>query len=408
MRYLCCGGNKVEPSYLSRAQFREIVLATFDAALRPDTWPEVCDRVADATSATAFMIFEYNFNAHQAPIFHGSRVTRLGGAPLVEAMKTSIPPEEQDGYARFGALPAGRLFSEYEVYGASHDSEMPPNPFRDAVLAAGASRSRNVARLNDIGPWSDVSALHLPMFGADIPRSLRVDMDALIPIFGKAFETSRAFHALIFQHRMILDVFDRLDFACAILKSDGRLVASNRRLNEVVQDNDGLRFVSGALAAHQPADWSALRRCIAAAFNASAPAAELLCLLNRPSGRLPLIARSAPIRSPYDRRRGGDCCLLIILDPEDQRRISASGLAAFGLLTPAELEICDMIVQGFSIPEIANRRGTSPETVKNQTKSVISKLACRSRTDLVRLAISTHPPLVADAAANSRNSLDGR
>ena len=81
------------------------------------------------------------------------------------------------------------------------------------------------------------------------------------------------------------------------------------------------------------------------------------------------------------------------MDPEGEGRIDASGLAAFGVLSPAELEVCDLLVRGFETPAIAERRGTGLETARLQIKAAAAKLACRSRLDLVRLAMAARPPM---------------
>ena len=52
-------------------------------------------------------------------------------------------------------------------------------------------------------------------------------------------------------------------------------------------------------------------------------------------------------------------------------------------LTRAERAICDLVLEGLSVPEIASRRGRAERTITNQLGSIFGKLGVRSRLGLV-------------------------
>lgn len=56
-------------------------------------------------------------------------------------------------------------------------------------------------------------------------------------------------------------------------------------------------------------------------------------------------------------------------------------------LSRREREVLRLIATGLSTPEIAERLGTSPGTVKNQTSSILSKLQVRDRTRAALVAL---------------------
>lgn len=58
-------------------------------------------------------------------------------------------------------------------------------------------------------------------------------------------------------------------------------------------------------------------------------------------------------------------------------------------LTPAETEVIRALAEGQQLAEIAEARGRSIDTVRAQLKSIMSKTATRSQTELVRLTLST-------------------
>lgn len=60
---------------------------------------------------------------------------------------------------------------------------------------------------------------------------------------------------------------------------------------------------------------------------------------------------------------------------------------AFGL-TPAETDVLRELSRGATLPDIANARGRSVETVRAQLKSIMGKTEIRSQAELVRLTLS--------------------
>jgi DNA-binding CsgD family transcriptional regulator len=76
----------------------------------------------------------------------------------------------------------------------------------------------------------------------------------------------------------------------------------------------------------------------------------------------------------------------------DSVMLDADGIGALGLLSPAEMEVCALALRGLTANAIADRRDTSPETARGQLKSAAAKLGCRTRLDMLRLAMETRPP----------------
>lgn len=58
------------------------------------------------------------------------------------------------------------LVAEAELYGVAHNLDYPPNSLRDNALNALRSRSRNAAKMSDVGPYADVASIHHPVLGA--------------------------------------------------------------------------------------------------------------------------------------------------------------------------------------------------------------------------------------------------
>jgi two-component system response regulator NreC len=85
-----------------------------------------------------------------------------------------------------------------------------------------------------------------------------------------------------------------------------------------------------------------------------------------------------------------------VLDPElaasalqnTLGRKLAGGLAA-GPLSPREREVLDLIAQGYTNQQIADRFGLSVKTIETHRSRLVEKLGLRSRAELVRYALDS-------------------
>ena len=68
-------------------------------------------------------------------------------------------------------------------------------------------------------------------------------------------------------------------------------------------------------------------------------------------------------------------------------RTSLAGPPGPAALTTPEIQVLRRIADGCNVREIAEERGTTPGTVKNQLSSAYRKLGARDRTQAVVLAI---------------------
>ncbi len=70
------------------------------------------------------------------------------------------------------------------------------------------------------------------------------------------------------------------------------------------------------------------------------------------------------------------------------RRERSEGWHSFKLpkdsLSPRELEVCQLLVEGLAVKEVAFRCGVSPKTAECHTRNLYKKLGVRSRVELVR------------------------
>ena len=65
-----------------------------------------------------------------------------------------------------------------------------------------------------------------------------------------------------------------------------------------------------------------------------------------------------------------------------------AGVADLSALTPRQREIAELVAEGLSNPQIAERLQLRPRTVTSHLEQVFAKLDIRSRTELTRLIVS--------------------
>ena len=75
-------------------------------------------------------------------------------------------------------------------------------------------------------------------------------------------------------------------------------------------------------------------------------------------------------------------------------------------LTARELEILELVANGFSAKEVASRLGIAPRTVERHTENARTKMRARNRPHMVTLAISMGILLIEPSAKPLRAELE--
>lgn len=65
--------------------------------------------------------------------------------------------------------------------------------------------------------------------------------------------------------------------------------------------------------------------------------------------------------------------------------------ARFARLTPREIEVLKLVVDGLATKSVATELGSSFNTVQNQRASILKKMQAESTADLVRMVMIAHP-----------------
>ncbi|MEM6900050.1 MAG: helix-turn-helix transcriptional regulator [Pseudomonadota bacterium] len=253
-------------------------------------------------------------------------------------------------------------------------------------------------RLNADAVWFDAMSIGFDQRELQIPRSASEKSRFLLPHLTKALEIGRVFALLKSRYRAALSALDRIQAGIAIALPDGQIIVKNDEAERILDLQDGIQLSGdGKLVTSDPNLTSKIRAHIldvGSTAQGQANRHESLVSIMRPSGLTPFLVDIAPVSdSTNELENGLDGALVTVIDPERMPYLRLDRFSELYGLTKAETDVCRWIADGASIAEIADRRGTSPTTAKNQVSMVLSKAGVGSRIELIRLILRVLPPV---------------
>jgi len=385
----------------------ELLTVSLDASLRTDRWEELLDKLVDYLGLISGVIIVSDPRHERRITPFQSRFIREDARDMLQRFLAHEDVDDAPAYKALQSLPLNNLYSEPEIFGCADWDGLPASAFRDFQRDAFDINYRFVMPLNNFVSCADLLTLHS---ARDLKADGRGQIDGLeliAPILGKALRLHRIFSALQAQFSAMLLALDRLRLGTLLLMEDCTVIHSNETAQAILQAKDGLRLdLAKRLEASDSRTCQQLREAVSevnqtAALNGLT--ADRSCAIARPSGKPDYLMTVGPlVDSVGELEHGLACAIAFIADPAEMTPISTAGLDEVGRLTPAESEVCQYLVNGLSLSDIAEQRGVTRETVKSQASGIMSKLNCHSRLDLVRLAAMTRLPIDSGSRSRSR------
>ena len=259
-------------------------------------------------------------------------------------------------------------------------------------------RRRLGVKLNNDKVWFDAMSIAFDGCHDRIPADALRSILPLLPHMTKSVEIGRTFSQLKSRYASVLNALDRVRVGLAIALPSGEIIIANDETQRIFALKDGLsKSADGHLRCHESDQNSEIQAHIVAAANTArgeGDRAESLMALRRPSNAEPFLVDIAPLSDTASNAETGlQGALITIIDPERIPHLKMTRFTTLYGLTPAEAEVCGLILHGLSVNEIAESRNTTPITTKNQINSVLSKTGAAKRADLIRLVIRVLPPV---------------
>jgi DNA-binding CsgD family transcriptional regulator len=193
------------------------------------------------------------------------------------------------------------------------------------------------------------------------------------------------------------EAFQRLRLATIFVDAKGRVAFINASASDIVARRDGLDIRRRLLHAGLAQETSQLHGLIAEAIAVTAgkglrPGGALA--ISRPSGKRAFGLLVTPLRSGNRyAEQGGAAAAVFIRDPDHDDETDAGLLRALFGLTAAESRIAALVAQGHSFSDVIDRLGIADATGRTHLKNIFAKTATRTQAQLVRLLLSSVPPV---------------
>lgn len=364
----------------------------YDAALNPDAWPQFLQAFAVAI---------------------GGHCVNLGYIPnsgpelAVQSMVRYDPNALQEYIAYFGSL------DPWVVAGLEQ------GVFRSGALGVGEalvpkSRLLRTEFYNDFGrrygleggmtgvikrdedSMAFISAFRQPHKKGFDPDDVRL-LGTLMPHLQRAIQLHSRVARLEAEREVTAEAFQRLRLATIFVDAKGRVAFTNASASEILARRDGLDIRRRLLHAGLSRETALLHGLIAEAIAATAGKGLRsggALAISRPSGKRGFGLLITPLRSGNRyAEQGGAAAAIFIRDPDREDETDAGLLRALFGLTAAESRIAALVAQGHSFSDVIDRLGITEATGRTHLKNIFAKTATHTQAQLVRLLLSSVPPV---------------
>lgn len=373
--------------------FSELLQVLYSAPLQQELWQRFLTRVCEYTQSSLGVFIAADTSTGLSVLAQGG--TRDNSATVsaynqqyahtdpfrpavVRRCRTQDPVAV---YTEDELIPSGK-FLQSEIYRCL----LGPAGLRYGAITILAC---TVRRMDVISLW------RTPEEGPITPDARRL-MELLIPHVQTALKITRALGKAEQRLASAEAIANASPTATFVLASDGRVQHCNTAAESLIGFNESLTITNGNLSAFQPEDRDGLTRLLR---DAASPAyLESPCLqfksspchvlsLHRSAGKRPLQLLAAPLPEAQRHRSRADI-LLLVSDPDKPASFPDDILRALYSLTPAETEVANGLLMGYSPDEIACLRRISTSTVRQQIKSMLNKTGTARQSEMVRLLMT--------------------
>lgn len=230
-------------------------------------------------------------------------------------------------------------------------------------------------------------------------------MTLLIPHLNRALKLQRDFELIEFGRNVALDTLDSTALGIIVVDADGRVQLCNQVAREIVDADDGLRFVGPRLVVDGPSG-SGIRMKAHAAIRSAlsgSPAPGEAFQIARPSGGEPYLALVSALPTNHLRPGLGvatePLAIVYIRDPDRPEETRAEILQRLYGLAPRQAQLAELLATGRSLKEAAKTLGITLVSARQYLKLILQKTGTHRQADLVRKILLVPP------APNWRNNI---
>jgi DNA-binding CsgD family transcriptional regulator len=219
-------------------------------------------------------------------------------------------------------------------------------------------------------------------FDEDDAKSLR----EILPHLGRVMRARGELQAHKRQLRFSKEALDTIGTITITVRSDGRILHSNRAADLLLANADCLASANGCLTAKPQTNATALQRAILRATSPSHPVASS-AVIERDE-KLPYFLTITPLVGHKPA-----AALVLFRNPYAENPFAVTHLRSLFNLSATEALLALDISRGLSVADIALRRSVQASTVRKQLKVVAAKTGCSRQAEIAAL-VSGLPQII--------------
>jgi len=363
-----------------------LIDALYEGAMDPPLWQRFVQRLSDSTGGTAVVL-----SLHLPGAVPARQTYRVGfHRDYVDTFADYMSKAPVWGPAENSPFDKGFvLASERFPDSKLQDTEFYIDFMKPQGLAPEAPLAHLIATHDS--PMPSAIALFRRVGGRPFGAGDFDLVNLLVPHLKRSFEIAVTLGGVQRELLAVTEVLDRIPFGMVLLDKNQQPVVSNRAANKIFEQNDGLSLGADGVHAAQPAEDQVLQDLIDSVLNT--PKGELLgdsyMKATRVSGgRSYQLMVAQLLEAPANSVARDAAVAVFLTDAESRQRSTADILQALYALSPAESELVQLLLSGFSLDEAARTRHVTMNTVRTQLKRVFAKTRTTGQADLVQMVLT--------------------
>ncbi len=283
-----------------------------------------------------------------------------------------------------------RLFSADELFG---QTGWLAHPFYTQYLQP--LDLRYILAVNLVTPNGVECALFVSRHheGHDYDDADKALLGSLLPHLKRAVDLHARLDVLESERTLYEGAVDRLLVGTVILDERGKVMKTNDMANRLLDARDGLQLSDGTLHAHCPIENRKFRKILESAVEAQATAntRSEVTTLTRPEVSTPLsvLVRPIPLSYRAEDKARRPAVAVFIRDPAGSPRNTHANLRKLFHLTPTEIELALLMVDGLTLDEAAARLGIKKNTARAHLRGIFAKTGATRQAVLVKMLLSS-------------------
>jgi DNA-binding CsgD family transcriptional regulator len=367
------------------AGYERFLDLTYDAAISPDRWGPVVERLAGLVGGLGGFISRLNVRDGSGAMEMAGYDPRAADQYFAHYASTNPLTIVPDARAYFRDWRPRILVDEDLV----DKSELTSGEFYNDYMRANDTHSCMMIRLAAAAEEVVAITIGRPFRSGGFGEEDLAAARRIHPHLLRAFSLGHELAGSRSAGEELEALLDNSRSGFVLTDGEGRVRRMNRPAEDLISRQDGLRLSGGRLSATSLVAAERLRRLIGEAAAADAErrgGGEMT--LTSPGRRFPLSISVNPMHVERAKVFGGDTEVLItITDPLVELTVPERRLADLFGLTRAERRVAQGLLEGQTPREIAAAVGVSFFTVRGHLVRIFEKTGTSRQAELVRLLI---------------------